>query len=198
MTKTLEFLFDFGSPASYLAYKRLPALAARTGARIVYEPMLLGAVFKATGNASPAAIPAKGRWTGADFRRWAKRHNTEFNFNPHFPINTLHLMRGATGLIEDTRFMTYCDMVFDAMWRDPKNLGDPAELARVVRRAGVEPDDFKALIERDEVKERLKATTEAAVARGVFGAPTFFVGEEMFFGQDRMDFVEEALEMAPS
>jgi 2-hydroxychromene-2-carboxylate isomerase len=198
MTKTLEFLFDFGSPASYLAYRRLPALAARTGARIVYEPMLLGAVFKATGNASPAAIPAKGRWTGADFRRWAKRHNTEFNFNPHFPINTLHLMRGATGLIEDTRFMTYCDMVFDAMWRDPKNLGDPAELARVVRRAGVEPDDFKALIERDEVKERLKATTEAAVARGVFGAPTFFVGEEMFFGQDRMDFVEEALEMAPS
>jgi 2-hydroxychromene-2-carboxylate isomerase len=198
MTKTLEFLFDFGSPASYLAYKRLPALAARTGAKIVYAPMLLGAVFKATGNASPAAIPAKGRWTGADFRRWAKRHNTEFNFNPHFPINTLQLMRGATGLIEDTRFMTYCDMVFDAMWRDPKNLGDPAELARVVRRAGVEPDDFQALIERDEVKDRLKATTEAAVARGVFGAPSFFVGEEMFFGQDRMDFVEEALEMAPS
>jgi 2-hydroxychromene-2-carboxylate isomerase len=198
MTKTLEFFFDFGSPASYLAYKRLPALSARTGAKIAYVPMLLGAVFKATGNASPAAIPAKGRWTGADFRRWAKRHDTEFNFNPHFPINTLHLMRGATGLIEDTRFMTYCDMVFDAMWREPKNLGDPAELARVVRRAGVEPDDFKALIERDEVKDRLKATTEAAVARGAFGAPTFFVGEEMFFGQDRMDFVEEALEVAPS
>jgi 2-hydroxychromene-2-carboxylate isomerase len=191
--KSVQFLFDFGSPASYLAYKRLPDLAARTGARIDYTPMLLGAVFKATGNASPGTIPAKGRWTSVDFRRWARRYGTEFNFNPHFPINTLHLMRGATALIEDTRFMAYCDLVFDAMWREPKNLGDPAELAPVVRRAGVEADDFRAMIEREAVKERLKATTEAAVARGVFGAPTFFVGEEMFFGQDRMDFVEEAL-----
>ena len=192
-TKTVEFLFDFGSPASYLAYKRLPALAERTGARIDYAPMLLGAVFKATGNASPASIPAKGRWTGADFRRWAQRYDTEFNFNPHFPINTLHLMRGATALIEDTRFMAYCDMVFDAMWREPRNLGDPAELAPVLRRAGLEADEFSALIEREDVKGRLKAATEAAVARGVFGAPSFFVGDEMFFGQDRMDFVEEAL-----
>jgi 2-hydroxychromene-2-carboxylate isomerase len=198
MGKTVEFLFDFGSPASYLAYKRLPDLAARTGARIDYAPMLLGAVFKATGNASPATIPAKGRWTRADFRRWADRYRTEFNANPHFPINTLHLMRGATGLIEDTRFMAYCDLVFDAMWREPKNLGDPAELAPVIRRAGLEPDDFRALVERDDVKERLKATTGAAVARGVFGAPTFFVGEEMFFGQDRMDFVEEALVRQPA
>jgi 2-hydroxychromene-2-carboxylate isomerase len=191
--RTVEFLFDFGSPASYLAYKRLPDLAERTGAHVDYVPMLLGAVFKATGNASPATIPAKGRWTGVDFRRWAGRYGTEFNFNPHFPINTLHLMRGATGLIEDTRFMAYCDLVFDAMWREPRNLGDPAELAPVLRRAGLEADDFRALVAREEVKERLKATTEAAVARGVFGAPTFFVGEEMFFGQDRMDFVEEAL-----
>jgi 2-hydroxychromene-2-carboxylate isomerase len=198
MGKTVEFLFDFGSPASYLAYKRLPDLAARTGARIDYAPMLLGAVFKATGNVSPATIPAKARWTGADFRRWADRYGTEFNANPHFPINTLHLMRGATGLIEDTRFMAYCDLVFDAMWREPKNLGDPAELAPVIRRAGLEPDDFRTLVERDDVKERLKATTGAAVARGVFGAPTFFVGEEMFFGQDRMDFVEEALVRQPA
>ena len=193
MPKTVEFLFDFGSPASYLAYKRLPALAERTGARIDYAPVLLGAVFKATGNASPASIPAKGRWTGVDFHRWATRHRIEFNFNPYFPINTLHLMRGATGLIGDTRFMTYCDRVFDAMWREPTNLGDPAELAPVVRGAGLEPEDFRALIERDDVKNRLKGTTERAVERGVFGAPTFFVGEEMFFGQDRMDFVEEAL-----
>jgi 2-hydroxychromene-2-carboxylate isomerase len=192
MPKTVEFLFDFGSPASYLAYKRLPALAERTGARIDYVPILLGAVFKATGNASPAAIPAKGRWTNVDFRRWAQRHGTVFNFNPHFPINTLHLMRGATALTEDTRFLGYCDRVFDAMWGEPKNLGDPAELAPVVRRAGVEPDDFRAMIERDDVKARLKGATEAAVERGVFGAPTFFVGEEMFFGQDRMDFVEQA------
>jgi len=193
MPKTVEFLFDFGSPASYLAYKRLPDLVARTGAQVDYVPMLLGGVFKATGNASPAAVPAKGRWMNADLARWARRHGTPFNRNPFFPINTLHLMRGATGLIEDVRFMAYCDVVFDAMWLEPKNLGDPAELAPVIRRAGVEPDDFRALVEREDVKARLKATTEAAVARGAFGAPTFFVGEEMFFGQDRMDFVEEAL-----
>ena len=193
MGKTLEFLFDFGSPASYLAYKRLPPIVARTGALVDYVPMLLGGVFKATGNASPAEIPAKGRWMNADLARFAKRDGVVFNRNPYFPINTLHLMRGATGLIEDVRFMAYCDVVFDAMWLEPKNLGDPAELAPVIRRAGVEPDDFRALVEREDVKARLKATTEAAVARGAFGAPTFFVGEEMFFGQDRMDFVEEAL-----
>ena len=193
MAKTVEFLFDFGSPASYLAYKRLPDLVARTGAQVDYVPMLLGGVFKATGNASPAEIPAKGRWMNADLARWAKRYGAPFNRNPFFPINTLHLMRGATGLIEDVRFMAYCDLVFDAMWLEPKNLGDPAELAPVIRRAGVEPDDFRALVEREDVKARLKATTESAVARGAFGAPTFFVGEEMFFGQDRMDFVEEAL-----
>jgi len=192
-TKTVEFLFDFGSPASYLAYKRVAQMAERAGARVDYVPMLLGGVFKATGNASPATIPAKGRWMNADLARWARRFDTPFNRNPYFPINTLHLMRGAAGLIEDTRFFAYLEAVFDAMWREPKNLGEPAELVPVLRRAGLEADEFRALTERDEVKERLKATTERAVARGVFGAPTFFVGEEMFFGQDRMDFVEEAL-----
>jgi 2-hydroxychromene-2-carboxylate isomerase len=195
---TVEFLFDFGSPASYLAYRRLPELRARTGARIDYVPMLLGGVFKATGNASPATVPAKGRWMNADLARWAQRHGAEFNRNPFFPINTLHLMRGATGLIEDTRFMAYCDAVFDAMWREPKNLGDPAELVPVLRRAGLEADDFRDVVERDDVKARQKTTTEAAVERGVFGAPTFFVGGEMFFGQDRMDFVEEALQKQAS
>jgi len=198
MPKTVEFLFDFGSPASYLAYKRLPGLVARTGARAAYVPMLLGGVFKATGNASPASVPAKGRWMNADLARWARRYGTEFNRNPYFPINTLHLMRGATALIDDTRFMTYCDLVFDAMWREPRNLGDPAELAPVLRHAGLEADDFRALVEREDVKQRLKATTEAAVERGVFGAPTFFVGDEMFFGQDRMDFVEESLMLQPA
>jgi 2-hydroxychromene-2-carboxylate isomerase len=193
MAKTLEFLFDFGSPASYLAYERLPELLGRTGAKAVYAPMLLGGVFKATGNASPATIPSKGRWMNTDLARWARRYGTEFNRNPYFPINTLHLMRGATGLIGDPRFMAYCDAVFEAMWREPRNLGDPAELADVLERIGITADEFRALVERDDVKERLKAATETAVARGVFGAPTFFVGDEMFFGQDRMDFVEEAL-----
>lgn len=198
MSAMLEFLFDFGSPASYLAYKRVPDLAKRTGAKVTYVPMLLGGIFKATGNTSPATVPAKGRWMNSDLARWAKRHGIEFNRNPFFPINTLHLMRGAAGLIEDTRFMPYCDAVFDGMWRGPKNLGDPAELVPVLRRSGLEADEYRALVERDDVKERLKTTTEAAVERGVFGAPTFFVGDQMFFGQDRMDFVEEALEATPT
>ena len=193
MAKTLEFLFDFGSPTTYLAHKRLPAVIARTGAMVTYVPVLLGGIFKATGNASPAMVPAKGRWMGADMARFARRHGIEFRSNPYFPINTMHLMRGATGLIEDIRFDAYVNAVFDAMWREPKNLGEPAELVPVLQRAGLTPEEFRALTEREDVKDQLKAATERAVARGAFGAPTFFVGEEMFFGQDRLDFVEEAL-----
>lgn len=193
MAKTLEFLFDFGSPTTYLAHKRLPEVIARTGAPLTYVPVLLGGIFKATGNASPAMVPAKGRWMGADMARFARRHDIEFRSNPYFPINTMHLMRGATGLIEDIRFDAYVNAVFDAMWREPKNLGEPAELVPVLQRAGLTAQEFQTLTERDDVKDRLKAATERAVARGAFGAPTFFVGEEMFFGQDRLDFVEEAL-----
>jgi 2-hydroxychromene-2-carboxylate isomerase len=197
MPKTLEFLFDFGSPTTYLAHKRLPEVVRRTGASVTYTPILLGGVFKATGNASPAEIPAKGRWMNQDLARFARRHGIEFRSNPYFPINTLVLMRGATGLIGDDRFGAYVDAVFDAMWREPRNLNDPAELPAVLQRAGVAPDEFRSLVEDEQVKARLKSATEQAVARGVFGAPSFFVGEEMFFGQDRLDFVEEAL-LAPA
>ena len=193
MPKTLEFLFDFGSPTTYLAHKALPGVAARTGATVEYTPMLLGGVFKATGNASPAEVPAKGRWMNSDLARWASRRGTPFNRNPFFPINTLHLMRGAAGLKDDPRFMAYVDAVFEAMWLDPKNLGEPAEMVPVLARAGVGVEEFRALTARDDVKDRLKAATEDAIARGAFGAPTFFVGSDMFFGQDRLDFVEEAL-----
>jgi 2-hydroxychromene-2-carboxylate isomerase len=193
MAKVLEFLFDVGSPASYIAYRRLPEVAARTGATVEYRPFLLGGVFKATGNHSPAEIPAKGRWSSLDLAKFAKRYGVPFERNPFFPINTLHLMRGATGLLDDGRFMAYVEAVFDGMWREPKNLGDPAELIPVLHRAGLTGEEFQALTAREDVKERLKATTEAAVARGAFGAPTMFVGDEMFFGQDRLDFVEEAL-----
>lgn len=193
MGKTVEFLFDVGSPASYVAFKRLPAIAERTGATIDWQPFLLGGVFKATGNHSPAEIPAKGAWTSVDLARFAKRHGVPFERNPFFPINTLHLMRGAAGLQGDRRFMAYLDAVFDAMWKTPRNLGDPAEMAPVLARAGIGGDEFMALINSEDTKARLKATTEAAVARGAFGAPTFFVDGEMYFGQDRLDWVEEAL-----
>ncbi len=193
MARTVEFFFDVGSPASYVAYRRLPAIAARTGATIDYQPFLLGGVFKATGNHSPAEIPAKGAWTSVDLARHAERHGVPFARNPFFPINTLHLMRGAAGLQDDPRFIAYLDAVFDAMWREPRNLGDPAEMPAVLARAGIDADAFTALIAADATKARLKATTEAAVARGAFGAPTFFVGDAMYFGQDRLDWVEEAL-----
>jgi 2-hydroxychromene-2-carboxylate isomerase len=197
MAKTLEFLFDFGSPTTYMAHKRLPDVAARTGASVDYVPILLGGVFKATGNASPATIPAKGAWMQRDLANFAKRHGIAYRSNPYFPINTLHLMRGAAALKGDPRFMAYVDAVFDAMWKEPSNLGDPAEMGPVLERAGVGVDEFRSLVEREDVKGRLKSATEDAVARGVFGAPTFFIGDEMFFGQDRLDFVEEALREAP-
>jgi 2-hydroxychromene-2-carboxylate isomerase len=194
MTKTVEFYFDFGSPYSYLAYKALPAIAAAHGAQIVWRPILLGGVFKATGNHSPIEIPAKGKWLQQDLQRWAAHYGAVFRHNPHFPINTLVLMRGAAGMqMRGTDFPGYVEAIFHAMWAEPRNLGDPAELAAVLGAAGFDADAFQALVNDAAVKERLKRDTEEAVARGVFGAPTFFVGDEMFWGQDRLDFVAAAL-----
>ena len=193
--KRLEYFFDFGSPTSYLAWTQLPRLLADTGAELVWRPMLLGGVFKATGNASPVSVPAKGRWMNADIVRWAARYGVPFRFNPHFPINTLTLMRGATGMQmrRPGDFDRYVAVVYRAMWEAPANLGDPEVLAATLAAAGFDVEAFMAAVGDPEVKARLAATTEEAVARGVFGAPTFFVGEAMFFGQDRLDFVREAL-----
>jgi len=194
MAKTVEFYFDFGSPYSYLAYKALPGVAAAHGAQIVWRPMLLGGVFKASGNHSPAEIPAKEKWMREDMQRWAERYGAVFKRNPHFPINTLILMRGAVGMqTRGTDFDKYAEAMFRAMWAEPRNLGEPQELAAVLRQAGFDTDAFQSLVNDVVVKEQLKKNTEEAVARGVFGAPTFFVGEEMFWGQDRLDFVAAAL-----
>jgi 2-hydroxychromene-2-carboxylate isomerase len=193
--RTVEYFFDVGSPTAYLAWTQLPRIAADAGATIAWRPMLLGGVFKATGNSSPVTVPAKGRWMNDDIARWARRYGVPFAFNPHFPINTLTLMRGATGLQmrRPADLLRYLDVVERAMWETPKNLGDPAVLAETLAAAGFDADEFIALVGDPEVKAKLVATTEEAVARGVFGAPTFFVGETMFFGQDRLDFVREAL-----
>ena len=195
MKRTVEYFFDVGSPTAYLAWSQLPKIAAEAGATIAWRPMLLGGVFKATGNASPVTVPAKGRWMNEDIARWARRYGVPFAFNPHFPINTLTLMRGATGMQmrRQDDFPRYLDVIERAMWEAPKNLGDPAVLAATLAAAGFDADEFVALVGDPEVKARLVATTEEAVARGVFGAPTFFVGDAMFFGQDRLDFVREAL-----
>ena len=193
--KTIEFWFDFGSPTTYLAHTQLPRIARETGARLLYRPMLLGGVFKATGNTSPVMVPAKGRWMNRDIARWAARYGVPFGFNPHFPVNTLTLMRGAIGLQlrqSPKVFSSYVDAVFDAMWVQPRNLGDAGEVAAVLAKGGIDAQAFAALVADPEIKTALVAQTEQAVARGVFGAPTCFVGEEMFFGQDRLEFVREA------
>ena len=195
MPKAVEFFFDFGSPTSYLAWTQLPKLAAEAGAQLLWRPMLLGGVFKATGNASPAVVPAKGRWMNQDMARWATRYGVPLAMNPHFPINTLTLMRGAVGLQlrQPADFERYVDTVFRAMWAAPCNMGDAAVLADTLQRAGFDLAAFNALVNDPEVKAALVAATEEAVSRGVFGAPTCFVGDAMFFGQDRLDFVREAL-----
>jgi len=194
MVKRVEFFFDFGSPTSYLAYTQLPRIVAESGGELAWRPMLLGGVFKATGNSSPANVPAKGRWMFQDLARHARCYGVGFAFNPAFPINTLTLMRGAVGLQmrQPALFERYVDVVYRAMWETPRNLGDAEVLAATLAAAGFDTTAFSALIGDPEVKAKLIANTDEAVARGVFGAPTFFVGEQMFFGQDRLQFVREA------
>jgi 2-hydroxychromene-2-carboxylate isomerase len=195
MAKQVEFFFDFGSPTTYLAYTQLPKIAAARGARILWRPFLLGGVFKAVNNASPASIAPKGRWMFADLALWARRYGVPFAMNPFFPVNTLTPMRGAAGvqLRRAQDFPRYVAAMFGAMWVKPRNLNDPAEVGAVLQEAGFDAREILALAGEQEVKDRLKANTEEAVARGAFGAPTFFVGEDMFFGQDRLEFVGEAL-----
>lgn len=194
MSRELEFFFDVGSPASYLAWTQVPGLCRRTGATLRYRPMLLGGVFKATGNASPAAVPAKGRYSGRDMQRFARRYGVTLTMNPHFPVNTLMAMRLATAALDSEQRDTVLAALLEGLWLQERDLSDIDVLGNALTEAGLDPARWAALAQDQAVKDRLKATTEEAVARGVFGAPTFFVGEEMFFGQDRLDFVEEALQ----
>ncbi len=196
MSKRIEFFFDVGSPTTYLAYTQLPRIASERDAEIVWRPMLLRGVFKATGNSSPVTVPAKGRWMFQDIARWAQRYGVPLHFNPDFPINTLALMRGAVGyqMRKPGEFLRYVDVMFRAMWEKPRNLGDADVFAATLSEAGFDAAAFTAMVGDPEVKAKLVANTEEAVARGAFGAPTFFIGEQMFFGQDRLEFVREAVE----
>jgi 2-hydroxychromene-2-carboxylate isomerase len=195
MSKSVEFLFDVGSPYTYLAYHQLPKITESQGAKIVWTPVLLGGIFQATGNKSPAEVPAKGRYLNADLQRWATAFGVRFRMNPDFPINTLPLMRGAVAMQMrgEEEFHRYLRAIFGAMFETPRNLNLPAGIGAVLSQAGFDPTEFMALIGEQSVKDRLKENTTSAVARGVFGAPTFFVGEDMFWGQDRLAFVEQAL-----
>jgi len=196
MKHALEFYFDVGSPAAYLAWTQVPRIASETGAEVQYRPFLLGGVFQATGNKSPMEVPAKGQYMVDDLQRFARRYGVPFAHNPHFPINTLTLMRMALGLQlrEPDRMVPFVDAVYRATWVDGRNMGDPATVGAVLQAAGFDPEKLLALASDPAIKDGLKAGTQQAVQRGVFGAPTFFVGQDMFWGQDRLDFVKEALQ----
>ena len=194
MTKTVDFFYDFGSPTVYLAATQLPMLADQVGATIDWRPILLGGIFKLTGNQSPAVIAAKAAYMNDDLERFAKRYGVPFNWNPHFPINTLALMRGAVAYQDDgIASSTYRDAIFTAIWVEAQNMNEPDVIYQVLTDSGLDPAELMDRIGHQAVKDQLLANTEQAVNRGVFGAPTFFVGEQMFFGQDRLDFVTEAL-----
>jgi 2-hydroxychromene-2-carboxylate isomerase len=194
MPSTLEFYFDFGSPNAYIAHVRLPEILARTGARIEHKIMLLGGVFQATGNVSPAAVKFKIGYTRRDMLRFVNKHQVPFRMNPHFPVNTLKQMRGAVVAEEDGFLPSYMDIAFRSMWREGLNMADEGVLADALERGGLDAAHVMRRINEESVKDKLKTYTAAAVARGIFGAPTFFVDDEMFFGQDRLEFVEEALQ----
>jgi 2-hydroxychromene-2-carboxylate isomerase len=193
MARTLEFYYDYGSPYSYLADTQVEAIAKRAGAALVRRPMLLGGVFKATGNASPMTVALKSKWAAFDMPMWSKHYGVPFNRNPFFPVNTLALMRGAAAAQIDGLFERYHPAIYKAMWVDGINLNDMGEVAKVLSTAGLDAAKIGNRIQDQDVKDRLKATTDEAVARGVFGAPTSFVGDMMFFGNDRLPFVEMAL-----
>ena len=195
MSKQVEFFFDFGSPAAYLAWTQMPTIAAAAGASIVWRPMLLGGVFKAAGNASPISVAAKGKWMMADLARFAARYGVPLNFPASFPVNTLPLMRGAIGMQmrQPADFERYVKAVYEAIFGRGLAMGDPAVIAGVLTAAGLDAAAFEAMIADPAVKQGLIANTEEAVARGAFGAPTMFVGKQMHFGQDRLDFVAQAL-----
>lgn len=197
MAKNLEFLFDFGGPNSYLAHKSLPEICARTGAEPVCVPILLGGLFKLTNNQAPmmryAETPAKRNYEMLEFDRFVKAHALPFKMNPRFPINSLFLMRGAVAAQQLSCFALYVDTVMAAMWEDSKDMGEAEIVRQVLDSAGLDSTALLALADDPDVKAELMANTEAAAKRGAFGVPTFFVGEEMFWGKERLEQVEAAL-----
>jgi len=198
MTKSLDFIFDFGSPNAYLAWHGLQPILSRTGAELDILPCLLGGIFKLTGNQAPgmafANVTGKIDYERLEMMRFIKLHGlSKFQMNPHFPVNTLLLMRGAIAAKESGVLDDYVKAGLAAMWETGANMSDPDVYAAVMTKAGLDGAALLSSTQDPAVKSNLAENTDAAVARGVFGVPTFFVGEEMFFGKDRLDQVEAAL-----
>jgi 2-hydroxychromene-2-carboxylate isomerase len=191
----VEFHFDFGSPNAYLAHLVIPEIEERTGVTFEYVPVLLGGVFKLTNNRSPSesmrGIKNRLEYEALERERFVRRHAiTRFTFNPFFPVNTLLIMRGAVAAQLESMFDRYVDEVFGHMWAKPKKMDDPEVVRAALEGSGLDAAVLLARAQEPAVKERLVKNTEASVARGTFGSPTFFVGDEIFFGKDRLRDVE--------
>ena len=198
MTSTVQFLFDFGSPNAYLCHKVLPAIEQRTGGRFEYVPILLGGLFKLSNNRSPmeanAQIPNKRAYEMLEMKRFIAAHRLDaFRWNPHFPVNTLQIMRGAVAAQDLGCSERYVEAMFAAMWEQGRNLAEAAEVMAVFAEAGLDGPGLVHRAGAPEVKQRLTSNTQSAFDRGAFGSPTFFVGDEMYFGKDRLRDVEEAI-----
>jgi len=196
MALRIEFFFDFGSPNAYLAYRVMPSIEARLGPVVDLKPALLGGIFKATGNQSPAVtlagVPAKAAYERHQTDLFVARHGlARFRFNPAFPINTLHMMRGAMLARREGVFEPYVEAIYSGMWEQALDMGDLDTFHGVLDRAGLPTQTFRDHVGDPDVKQALIASTDEAVSRGVFGSPAFFVGEEMFFGKDRLRDMEE-------
>jgi 2-hydroxychromene-2-carboxylate isomerase len=195
--KTIEFQFDFGSPNAYLSHAVIPGIEARTGAAFDYVPVLLGGLFKATGNQPPfaayAGVPAKLAYELLELRRFVERHQIPFLMNPHFPVNTLLMMRMATAAAMEGKARAFAAAVFPLMWEQGLNMGDPDIVAAGLTEAGLDAAHWAARAQAPEVKARLAEVTEDAVRRGAFGSPSFFLGDELYFGKNTLAEIEMRL-----
>ena len=196
MRQNPQFLFDFGSPNAFLSHEAIPAIEKRTGAKFEYVPVLLGGIFKATNNKSPAetlaGVKNKPEFQKLETERFVKRFNVRpFTWNPFFPVNTLNLMRAAIAAQFEGVFEKYVEAAFHHMWVEPKKMDDPDVAAKALAASGLDAARLLARAQDAEVKAKLIANTQAAVERGAFGSPTFFVGNEMFFGKEQLREVEE-------
>jgi 2-hydroxychromene-2-carboxylate isomerase len=194
----VEFHFDFGSPNAYLAHLLIPQIERRTGAPFEYVPVLLGGVFKLTNNRSPQesfeGVKNKMEYQRLEMQRFIRRHGiTRFAMNPFFPVNTLMVMRGAVAAQTEGVFDRYVDAVFRHMWAEPKKMDDPAVARAALDESGLDGARLLAMTQEAAAKDRLLANTQRSVDRGAFGSPTFFVGDEIFFGKDRLREVEEEI-----
>ncbi|MGB8400344.1 2-hydroxychromene-2-carboxylate isomerase [Bradyrhizobium sp.] len=196
MSQNPQFLFDFGSPNAFLSHEAIPAIEQRTGVKFEYVPILLGGIFKATNNRSPAetlaGIKNKREFHALETERFVKRfHVKPYTWNPFFPVNTLNLMRAAVAAQLEGVFEKYVEAAFHHMWVEPKKMDDPEVAARALAASGLDAAKLFARAQEPEVKAKLIANTQSAVERGAFGSPTFFVGNEMFFGKEQLREVAE-------